>query len=187
MTKNTPGKIRITGGSHRSRLITVEDQDDLRPTGSRIRETLFNWLGPNLSGLRILDLFAGSGILGFEALSRGASEVTFVDNSRAAIRQLQHNSRELGFTQVNIIQKEALAYLNNTNNQYDLIFLDPPFSTDAMTAINVIMAGVTHSGSMVYREFAKHQPPPPMDSDYFDCLKQKTGGQVKYELWKRHE
>ena len=74
------GQIRITGGTHRSRKIIVDDQPGLRPTADRTRETLFNWLGQNLSGLRVLDLFAGSGILAFEAASRGATEVTCVDN-----------------------------------------------------------------------------------------------------------
>jgi len=187
MHKNTQGQIRIIGGSHRSRLITVENQDDLRPTGSRIRETLFNWLGPNLSGWRVLDLFAGSGILGFEALSRGAQEVTFVDSSWRVIQQLRNNAKSLDFEPIKIVQSEALAFLQNTQLSYDLIFLDPPFADDALIPINVIMPDVTHPGSRIYREFAKQQQPPPLNTDYFACLKQKTSGQVNYQLWKRYE
>lgn len=187
MHRKTQGKIRIIGGSHRSRLITVENQDDLRPTGNRIRETLFNWLGPNLTGCRVLDLFAGSGILGFESLSRGAQEVTFVDSSHRVIKQLQENAQDLTFDQVNIVQSDALSFLKNTRQRYDIIFLDPPFSSDAIAAINVIMPDVTQPGARIYREFAKQQQPPPLDAAYFTCLKQKTSGQVNYELWKRYE
>ena len=185
--KKSPGQIRIIGGSHRSRLISVENQDDLRPTGSRIRETLFNWLGPNLSGWRVLDLFSGSGVLGFEALSRGAREVTFVDSSRRAIKQLHNNAGTLGFEPVTIIHSEASAFLNTRPNPYDLIFLDPPFAGDAMASINVIMPEVAKPGAFVYREFAKKQQPPALNTDLFTCLKEKTSGHVNYQLWKRHE
>ncbi|KAA3650148.1 MAG: 16S rRNA (guanine(966)-N(2))-methyltransferase RsmD [Proteobacteria bacterium] len=187
MHKKTQGQIRIIGGSHRSRLIRVENQDDLRPTGSRIRETLFNWLGPNLSGWQVLDLFAGSGILGFEALSRGAQAVTFVDSSRRAVKQLHKNTHHLGFDQVTIVHSEALAFLQSNQQCYDLIFLDPPFGNDAITSFNVIMPQLAKPGGFVYREFAKQQQPPPLNTDFFTCSKQKTSGQVNYELWKRYE
>jgi len=187
MQKKTPGKIRIIGGSHRSRLISVENQDDLRPTGNRIRETLFNWLGPNLSGWRVLDLFAGSGVLGFEALSRGAEHVTFVDNSHQAIQALKANALTLGFDALQIVNSRAEDFLTSYHKTYDLIFLDPPFATDAINHINVIMSGVTRPGTLIYREFAKQQQPPALDETMFTCLKQKSGGQVTYQLWKHYE
>ncbi len=187
MKKKTQGQVRIIGGSHRSRLIRVENQDDLRPTGSRIRETLFNWLGPNLSGWRVLDLFAGSGVLGFEALSRGAQQVTFVDSSRRAIKQLIENAKNLGFHHTEVIQSTALDFIQSQPKPYDLIFLDPPFAGDAITSINVIMHKVAKPGALVYREFARQQQPPPLDPDVFTCLKQKSSGHVNYQLWTRHE
>ena len=187
MKKKRQGQIRIIGGSHRSRLITVENQDDLRPTGSRIRETLFNWLGPNLSGWRVLDLFAGSGILGFEALSRGAHSVTFVDSSYRAIKQLYDNAEQLGFPHIEVLHSDAMDFLHSQPEPYDLIFLDPPFAGDAISSINVIMAAVTKPGAFVYREFARQQQPPPLHTDFFTCLKEKTSGHVNYQLWKRYE
>lgn len=187
MKKNKPGHIRIIGGSHRSRLIHVENQDDLRPTGSRIRETLFNWLGPHIIGMRVLDLYAGSGVLGFEALSRGAEHVTFVDNSRRAIRALKDNAGSLGFQNLSIIGSRAEDFISDCHKPFDLIFLDPPFATDAIYRINVIMTAVTQPGTFIYREFAKQQQPPPLDENRFECLKHKSGGQVNYQLWKRYE
>ncbi|GAA4810012.1 ribosomal RNA small subunit methyltransferase D [Marinicella pacifica] len=187
MSHHKPGQIRIIGGSHRSRLIVVENQPDLRPTGNRIRETLFNWVGPNIVCMRVLDLFAGSGILGFEALSRGAAHVTFVDNSRNAIKTLKTNAADLNFHSLSIVQSRAEDFVQNCDETFDLIFIDPPFASDAIQRINGIITAATHPGTLIYREFAKNQQPPEPDKQYFSCLKQKSGGQVNYQLWKRHE
>ena len=100
----TAGKIRIIGGNWRSRLISFPDRDDLRPTANRIRETLFNWLGQDLTGLNCLDLFAGSGVLGFEAASRGAQSVVMVENDSVALRFLQENKEKLQATQISILK-----------------------------------------------------------------------------------
>ncbi len=181
------GRIRITGGSHRTRLVKVESQDDLRPTGSRIREVLFNWLSHDIRGMRVLDLFAGSGILSFEALSRGAKHVTMVDNSAKAVRQLKSNCKELQFSNVRIFQQSVVQFNQNNQETYDLIFVDPPFAGGELEAIDVIIQNLTDKGSYIYREFPKQQTPAPLDSVFFERLKHKQAGQVCFELWQRYE
>ena len=124
-----PGKIQIIAGHWRGRKISVASSPGLRPTGSRVRETLFNWLAPYINRARCLDLFAGSGILSFEALSRGAKNCTALDNHQEAIGHLASNSNTLG-SDLNIVHTDAISYLNekNLHAPYDLAFVDPPFA-----------------------------------------------------------
>ena len=119
-------RIRITGGTHRSRLIQVVDAAGLRPTPDRVRETLFNWLGQDLSGWRCLDLFAGSGVLGFEAASRGADEVVLVERDARALQTLKSHLAALPLPKVRIVGGDALKFISDT--RFDLIFLDPPYN-----------------------------------------------------------
>jgi N6-adenine-specific methylase len=100
---------------------------------------------------------------------------------------LKANTEILGFHTLNIINSRAEDFLKDCDKSFDLIFLDPPFATDAINHINVIMTAVTHPGTLIYREFAKQQQPPALDEAMFTCLKQKSGGQVNYQLWKRYE
>lgn len=120
-------QLRIIGGQWRSRRIPIADVDGLRPTPDRVRETLFNWLQPVIGGARCLDLFAGSGALGFEALSREAAEVVFVEKNSNAFKQLQTNVNILGASQAQLIQADAFNYLQAETTSFDIIFLDPPF------------------------------------------------------------
>ncbi|HLF66588.1 MAG TPA: 16S rRNA (guanine(966)-N(2))-methyltransferase RsmD [Gammaproteobacteria bacterium] len=126
-------KLRIIGGSLRSRQITVLDESALRPTPNRIRETLFNWLRIDIIGAHCLDLFAGSGALGFEALSREAKSVTFVEKDPRIMRQLKQNSETLGTEHTQFILQDALAYLKKATDQtFDIIFLDPPYAENLL-------------------------------------------------------
>jgi len=159
------GQIRITGGSHRSRKITVEDQPGLRPTGDRIRETLFNWIGHNLSGQNVLDLYTGSGILAFEAASRSAEMVTCVDNNKKTIIQLQKNINALQFEQITVNHQAASTFIKNSNETFDLVFLDPPFDSDEIYTISGIIS--------------------PMDNMLWSLKKNKNAGQVHFELWQK--
>ena len=109
-SKRTAGALRVIGGKYRSRLLRVPARPGLRPTPDRVRETLFNWLGQDLSGLACLDLFAGSGALGFEAASRGAMRVVMVEKDRAAAAQLERNRAALDATQVTIVRGDAAAF-----------------------------------------------------------------------------
>ena len=120
-------EVRIIGGKWRGRKLAFPDEPQLRPTLGRVRETLFNWLRSDVPGSRCLDLFAGSGALGFEALSRGAAAVTFVDSNRRVARCLEENARKLAADNALVICSPAERVLRRAPEQWDIIFLDPPF------------------------------------------------------------
>lgn len=120
-------RVRIVGGQWRSRLLAVADVPGLRPTPDRVRETLFNWLGQDLDGLRCLDLFAGTGILGFESASRGAAAVTLVEQNARALDALHKAAETLRAAQVEIVRGDAVRFLQNTGRRFDIVFLDPPY------------------------------------------------------------
>lgn len=120
-------QLRIIGGQWRSRRLPIADVAGLRPTPDRVRETLFNWLQAVIGGARCLDLFAGSGALGFEALSREAAKVVFVEKDTCAFKQLQANVSRLGTSHAELIHADAFSYLEREVVSFDLVFLDPPF------------------------------------------------------------
>lgn len=125
-------QVRIIGGSLRGRKLSFADLPGLRPTGDRVRETLFNWLQPLIEGARCLDLFAGSGALGIEAVSRGAAEVVLVDNAPAVIRQLEKNRSAFNLDRLTVVRADALQFLDRAPSPFDLVFLDPPFHGDLL-------------------------------------------------------
>lgn len=131
MAKAQKHTIRIIAGDYRSRLLEVVDRDGLRPTGNRMRETLFNWLQPFLYGSRCLDLFAGSGALGLEALSRGAKFSTFVERDREAFQVVRNNVENIckERDRFQLVNSDALQFLSKNNDEFSLIFLDPPFGS----------------------------------------------------------
>lgn len=148
------GKVRIIAGKWRSRKIDVIDVTDLRPTPDRVRETLFNWLSPYIEGASCLDLFAGSGILGFEALSRGAASVTMVDSSLAVVKALQVQAIKLVADGTEIVCADALTWLGTNTKQFDIIFLDPPFSKKLLGNVisQLLHYAPLHSGTLLYTE-----------------------------------
>lgn len=121
------GKLRIIGGDFRRRQLPVLDHPGLRPTPDRVRETLFNWLGQQLYGTQVLDLFAGTGALGIEALSRGASQVIFVERDARVATLIRDNLASLGATQGEVVTADALTFLGSLGQPADVVFLDPPF------------------------------------------------------------
>ncbi|MCG7601683.1 16S rRNA (guanine(966)-N(2))-methyltransferase RsmD [Halomonas sp. McH1-25] len=123
------GKLRIIGGRFRRRLLPVADSPGLRPTPDRVRETLFNWLAFDLAGRRVLDLFAGTGALGLEALSRGADQTRFVETNAEVARLIEANLATLGATG-QVVVRNALDFLNEPATPFDVVFLDPPFRRD---------------------------------------------------------
>jgi len=125
-----PGKLRIVAGSLRGSRLAVPDNAGLRPTPDRVRETLFNWLAPVIDGARCLDLFAGTGALGIEAISRGASACTFVESDRSLARLLAENLARLKIVNARVLETDALAMLNRTPEPFDIVFLDPPFAAN---------------------------------------------------------
>ncbi len=122
------GEVRIIAGRLRGRRLHFRAHPGLRPTGDRVRETLFNWLAPLIAGARCLDLFAGSGALGFEAASRGAAEVVMVEQASGAARSLRANRERLGVREIVVVQDDALRWLGGPPQPFDLVLLDPPFA-----------------------------------------------------------
>lgn len=148
------GKLRIIGGTLRGSRINVPNAPGLRPTSDRVRETLFNWLAPVINGARCLDLFAGTGALGIEAWSRGASSVDFVErNPRLAIA-LRNDLVRLRAKDTNVHATDALAFLQNDAQAYDIVFLDPPFAANlwAATARTLDVRGWLKPGAWIYIE-----------------------------------
>ena len=127
MARGPRNQLRIIGGEWRGRKLAFADVEGLRPTGDRIRETLFNWLAPYLPGARCLDLFAGSGALGLEAASRGAARVVMLDRAPTVVRLLREHCATLRADGVEVLQADALQYLGGHAEPYDIVFLDPPF------------------------------------------------------------
>ncbi len=132
--RGPPGKLRIVAGSLRGSRLAVADQPGLRPTPDRVRETLFNWLMPVIEGARCLDLYAGTGALGIEAISRGAAACTFVESDRALARDLGGNLARLKVENARVIESDALAMLAGRAEPFDVVFLDPPFGGDLWEA-----------------------------------------------------
>jgi 16S rRNA (guanine966-N2)-methyltransferase len=140
-------QVRIIGGEHRRRLLRFPPEAGLRPTPDRVRETLFNWLGQDLTGMRVLDAFAGSGALGFEAASRHAARVVMLEASPQAVDALVANRTLLGAPQVEIVRANALLWLARNADVFDLVLLDPPFDSDLMKqAVPLAVAHLAPAG-----------------------------------------
>lgn len=172
------GRVRIIGGEWRSRLIPVPDRPGLRPTPDRVRETLFNWLGQDLTGLVCLDLFAGSGALGFEAASRGAARVVMVDKDRLTLETLERSRRELGATGVEIVAGDALEFLARASDRFDVVFLDPPFRQNGLPEVLSRLPRCLAAGARVYIEAGRPVEP---SAPWLE-LRRKRAGQVSYQL-----
>jgi 16S rRNA (guanine966-N2)-methyltransferase len=156
----------------------------LRPTSERIRETLFNWLAPSIQGARCLDLCAGTGALGIEALSRGASNVVFVEQSAVAAKSLLANINSLGVNDAEILNLDARKYLSrDSKTAFDIVFIDPPFTAELHDELcRLLAAGAWLSANAkIYIELDRHQPEPALP-DAWSILKNKTAGKVRYML-----
>ena len=172
------GRLRVIGGKFRSRVLRVPAQPGLRPTPDRVRETLFNWLGQSLDGLACLDLYAGSGALGFEAASRGASRVVMVENDRDVFLALKKTSELIGTRQVDLVLGDAFDYLERSAERFDVVFLDPPFRQNALPAVLERLAPRLASAARVYVEAADPVEP----GGAWRELKRARAGQVSYQL-----
>jgi len=172
------GRVRIVGGTWRSRLIEVQASRELRPTPDRVRETLFNWLGQDLSGLVCLDLFAGSGVLGFEAASRGAARVVMVERERETVAMLRANRAALGAQQVEVVPGDAFEYLARSGERFDVVFLDPPFRQNALPAA---LAGLASHLRPTARVYLEAERPLELRAPWEELRRRRTG-QVSYQL-----
>ena len=178
------GKVRITSGEWKNRNLEVPDIDGLRPTSERVRETLFNWLMPSIHKSVCLDLFAGSGSLGFEALSRGARHCTFVEKSKLAFRQIKTTRTILNAMNSEIHNCDAIDFLSSVHNHnFNLVFLDPPFSDDHLISSieSIHEYQLVSRGGYIYIEFNKN-------NDLFDLpdnwsvIRKKIYGNVCFIL-----
>jgi 16S rRNA (guanine966-N2)-methyltransferase len=153
-TTTAAGSVRIVAGSLRGSKLAVADMDGLRPTPDRVRETLFNWLAPTIAGARCLDLYAGTGALGIEALSRGAAECVFVERDRALCRLLEENLARLKVPAARVVNGEAGGFLAHPESPFDLVFLDPPFAADlwSTAAQQLEQGGWVRESGFVYVE-----------------------------------
>ena len=179
-----PSQVRIIGGKHRGRKLPVADAPGLRPTPDRVRETLFNWLGQNLSGWHCLDLFAGSGALGFEAASRGASSVILVEQSSRVAQSLKAAAALLNEPGLDVVCADALAYLGRPPAApmlLDLVFLDPPYGQGWRDRIIMPLLPHLVTGARVYME--SEQPLPEHPAPGLTCIKRGKAGQVHYHLY----
>ena len=148
-----PNRVRIIGGAWRSRVIEFGDAEGLRPTANRVRETLFNWLGQTLHGKRCLDLFSGSGALGFEAASRGAAEVVMLDLHRAAVDALKTNQQKLAATTCRVVAVDALKFIDGNDEKFDIVFVDPPFTSGLMATVLKKLPVILRDDGVVYAEW----------------------------------
>lgn len=179
------GRIRIIGGSLRNSRLEVPELPGLRPTPERVRETLFNWLAPVLDGARCLDLCAGTGALGIEALSRGAASVQFVERDAQAAQALRANLARLKVAGGQVAMLEAQAFLHGTAQAHDLVFLDPPFALALWPALarQLEQGGWLAERGWIYVESPRGQAPalPPN----WQLHREGHAGEVRFALYRR--
>lgn len=173
-----PHRIRIIGGRHRGRPIPVASVQGLRPTPDRVRETLFNWLGQDLTGATTLDLFAGTGALTLEALSRGATLAVAVDRNPVLVRALDVLAAKIGDLPIETHVDMAQRFLDRETRRFDVVFLDPPFADDPWTALFSALPPRLASGAFVYVEAARALADPPG----FTVVRHGHAGTVHYHL-----
>ncbi|OUS22799.1 16S rRNA (guanine(966)-N(2))-methyltransferase RsmD ['Osedax' symbiont bacterium Rs2_46_30_T18] len=184
----TVAQVRIIGGQWRSRKLPFPDIEGLRPTPDRVRETLFNWIQAAVPGAECLDLFAGSGALGFEALSRGAKSCTFVDLAQASCQSLRDNIALLNTTSANVVQQDAISWLKQPTatadkaNKYHIVFLDPPFNKNHLQGICQLLLDqqMLHDNALIYIE---SEPGAALQCPW-TMHREKISGQVHYRLYK---
>lgn len=177
-------KLRIIGGEWRSRQLPIPNAEGLRPTTDRVRETLFNWLNFEIPGARCLDLFCGSGALGFESLSRGAKECTFVELDRAVATQIKTNLNTLNATNAAVFNMDAKAFLAQPPQPYDVVYLDPPFRKGLLDLVLPLLEnGWIKPQGYVYIERESEKPLVNLP-DAWHLEKEKVAGQLTYSLYR---
>jgi 16S rRNA (guanine(966)-N(2))-methyltransferase RsmD len=178
-------RVRIIGGEWRGRIVRFPPVEGLRPTPDRVRETVFNWLGQDLHGLRCLDLFAGSGAFGLESLSRGAGEVVLVDRSRAVCDALHAAVRTLDASGARIVCADALEFAARAPGPFDVVFVDPPYGTGLAERSLALVPHLLAPGSRVYVESDRGLALDPR----WSCRREGRAGAVRFQLieWSGHD
>ena len=182
--KSQSGRLRIVAGKWRSRLLHIAEVPGLRPTSERIRETVFNWLAPQIAGSRCLDLFAGTGALGLEALSRGAAKAVFVEKSSEAAATLESSIKLLGADGAKLRHTDAYKFLDNEDNdKFDIVFLDPPFADENLGDLCRLLAGSSKLAPDAWIYIEEDRSAPAIElPDSWQVLKTKNAGNVRYSL-----
>ena len=180
-TNKSSGLIRIIAGKWRGRKINFPDVQGLRPTPDRVRETLFNWLQNVIGDARCLDLFAGSGALGFEAASRGAAQIDLVELDSSAVKSLQQNAQLLSADNCQIVKSTALGFLSTSVQRYDIVFIDPPFQANMWTEVAdaLMRNGLLADNAHIYLECPKKHDLANLPPQW-KLLKDKVAGDVRY-------
>ena len=181
--------MRIIGGQWKRTRLPVADREGLRPTLDRVRETLFNWLGQDLTGWRCLDAFAGTGALGFEAASRGAQDVVLLERDPALVRQLQATAERLSASMVHVERADALVWMDRAEARsvppFDLVFLDPPFDADLFDAAVRRAACLVGEGGLVYVESDRLLDTASLQALGLEPLREARAGAVHFRLLQR--
>jgi 16S rRNA (guanine(966)-N(2))-methyltransferase RsmD len=175
-------RVRIVGGEWRRRFVSFHDAPGLRPTPDAVRETLFNWLGQDLTGLNCLDLFAGTGVLGFEAASRGAALATLVERDQRVFAELRQNAETFASDRLELVRGDALKFLTATTRRYDVVFLDPPYNRGWLEKVASILPQVLVQGAFVYAESEAELPPDWLPD--MGLMRKGRAGQVHFHLFK---
>ena len=180
------GQLRIIGGDWRGRKLSFPAVDGLRPTSDRVRETLFNWLQMDIPGRRCLDLFAGSGALGLEALSRGAAEVVMVEQNRNAAQQIRQHLQTLNSQSGRVDNSDAFSYLKEPATPFDVIFLDPPYQLGCLAECCQLLEqnGWLKDKAFIYLEDSSKNPAPELP-DNWQLIRSKKAGEIGYHLAQR--
>jgi 16S rRNA (guanine966-N2)-methyltransferase len=177
-----PSRLRIVGGRWRGMRIDFPPIEAIRPTPDRVRETLFNWLQQHILGAACLDLFAGSGALGIEALSRGALHVTFVDREPRIVKHLNATLARLQAMNAEVVTSDALLYLKGPPRRFDTVFLDPPFASDVLPQVFTLLArGWLAPVAHIYVECSARSPLPALPPGW-SLHRSKRAGEVGYHL-----
>jgi len=184
---NYKNQVRIIGGSHKRRIVRFPDMQGVagfRPTPDRVRETLFNWLGQDLTGRSCLDVFSGSGALAFEAASRGATQVVAIESSRLAAQAIAQNQKLLDLPNLKLVNGDAFAFFASTPEKFDVVFLDPPFAQDWWQRLAPLVLRVAAPEALVYCEFAKELTGRELPG--FSRSRHDRAGMVHYHLFTPH-
>ncbi|MCE0490175.1 16S rRNA (guanine(966)-N(2))-methyltransferase [Pantoea sp. Mb-10] len=187
-SSSAAGQIRIIGGQWRGRKLPVPNSDGLRPTTDRVRETLFNWLAPDIQQARCLDCFAGSGALGLEALSRYAACATLLELDRSVAQQLTQNLHTLRATQGVVVQANTLQWLSQPGTPFDIVFVDPPFRKGLLQETLTLLeqnGWLSHQALIYVESEVEHGAPVAPAS--WDLYREKIAGQVAYRLYQRQQ
>ena len=184
---NKQGQLRIIGGDWRGRKLSFPAIEGLRPTSDRVRETLFNWLQMDIPGRRCLDLFAGSGALGLEALSRAAAEVVMVEQDRSAVQQIRQHLQTLNCPKGQVENTDAFSYLKGPTTPFDVVFLDPPYKLACLEECCQLLEqnGWLKDNAFIYLEDSSKNPPPDLPVNW-QLTRSKKAGEIGYHLAQRN-